>query len=105
MDTQNQMDSLKKDDKTINILMVENDQSLITDIKDWIKKSEIESKNNLKFNFANDVKEALKKLVTLEINLLVLEIALPVISGYYLINSIRRDNKDIKIMVPYHTLR
>ena len=93
------MDTLKKDDKIINILMVENDQSLVTDLKDWIKKSEIESKHHLKFNYAKDVKEALKQLNELKIDLMVLEIALPVISGYYLINAIRKENADMQIMI------
>jgi len=93
------MDTLKKSDKANNVLFVDNDKSLVADLQDWIEKSETESKHNLSFSYAQDAKEALKKISELQIHLIVLEIALPVISGYYLINTIRKENKDIPIII------
>ena len=98
------MDGVKRDNLKKNILFVDNDTVLVNDLKDWIKKSEIENKYNLAFYFAKDTKEALKKLNELEINLVVLEILLPVISGYHLIKAIQKAKKDLPIII-YSTLK
>jgi len=71
----------------------------MSDLKDWIKKSEIESKYNLSFTFVEDAKNALKKLSEMNTNLVILEIALPLISGYHLIKAIREKNKDMPIII------
>ena len=93
------MDTLKKTDKIKNILYVDGDQSLVNDMKKWVTNSEIESKYKLSFSYAKDAKEALKKLSELQINLIILEIALPIISGYYLIKAIRKENQEVPIVI------
>jgi DNA-binding NarL/FixJ family response regulator len=93
------METIKKDDRLNNILFVDNDAALMSDLKDWIKKSEIESKYNLSFTFVDDAKNALKKLSEMNINLVILEIALPLISGYHLAKAIREKNKDMPIII------
>lgn len=93
------MDEIKKDQKKKNILFVDSNTNLVNNLTEWIKKSEIESKYNLGFYFAMETKEALKKLNELEINLVVLEIILPVISGYHLIKAIQKEKKGIPIII------
>jgi DNA-binding NarL/FixJ family response regulator len=97
--TENSMQSIKKDEKVTNVLIIDNDKSTITDLQEWIKKSEIESKYQLSFIYAKNAAEAMKKLDEMEINLVVLEIALPMISGYYLINAIRKEHKDLTVII------
>lgn len=93
------METIKKDDRLNNILFVDNDIALMSDLKEWIKKSEIEGKYNLSFTFVEDAKSALKKLSEMNINLVILEIALPLISGYHLTKAIREKNKDMPIII------
>lgn len=98
------MDSIKKDDRINNILFVDSDKRLVSDLKDWIKKAEIESKHKLSFTFVPDAKSALKKLAEMDINMIILEIVLPLVSGYYLIKAIKKLNKDIPI-IAYTSLK
>ncbi len=93
------METTNKNDNVKNILFVDNDNSFVTDVKDWIKKSEIETKDNLSFTFVQDAKSALKKLDEMNINMIILEITLPIVNGYYLINAIKNKNKDIPIII------
>lgn len=93
------METIKKDDRVNNILFVDNDRLLSGELKDWIKKAEIETKYNLRFNFVEDAKDALKKLKEMNVNMVVLEIALPLVSGYYLIEAIKKISKDMPIII------
>ncbi|MFH0838359.1 MAG: response regulator [Patescibacteria group bacterium] len=93
------METIKKTDRLTNILFVDNDNTLIHDLKDWLRKAEVESKYNMNFIAVQDAKTALKKLAEMSINLVILEITLPIVSGYYLINAIRKLNKDMPIIV------
>ncbi|HHE40208.1 MAG TPA: response regulator [Candidatus Cloacimonetes bacterium] len=93
------MDSIKKNDRINNILFVDSDKILTNDLKDWAKKSEIESKYNLSLSFVQDAKSALKKMATMEINMIILEIVLPLINGYNLIKAIQKTNKEIPIII------
>lgn len=88
------MDTIKKNDRLINVLFVDNDSTLVEDLKDFISKAQIESLYGLSFTFVADAKSAMMKLSELNINLIVLEIVLPLVSGYHLINAI---GKRIKI--------
>jgi len=93
------MDTIKKDDRIINVLFVDSDHSLVEDLKDFIRKAEIERQYGLSFTFVEDAKSAIKKLTELNINLIVLEIVLPLVSGYHLINAIRGINKSIPVII------
>lgn len=97
MDTK--METIKKTDKVKNILFVDGDQSLIMDMKEWISNSEIETKYGLRFNYAKNAQEALKKLSEMQIDLVILEIALPLVSGYHLIKAIRAAKPDLHIII------
>ena len=99
MEPQKQMETIKKDERVTNVLIVDSNLSMVNEFKDWIKKSETESKYNLSFKYAKNAMECMKKLDEMEINLVVLEIALPMISGYYLINAIQKEKKDLPIMI------
>lgn len=93
------METIKKEDRISNVLFVDNDHALIDDLRDLIKKSETEKRYNLSFTFVDDAKGALRKLNELNINLIVMEIVLPLISGYQLIKTIRQINKEIPIII------
>lgn len=93
------MESIKKDDRIINVLFVDSDHSLVEDLKDFIKKSETERLYGLSFTFVEDAKSAIRKLTELNINLIVLEIVLPLVSGYHLINAIKQIDKSIPIII------
>lgn len=97
------MDTTQTND-TRNILFVDSDKSLSTDLSDWIEKMEIENKYGLTFAFVDDAKSAMKRLGTTKIDLVVLEIALPIVSGYYLINAIKKEYPTIEIII-YTRLR
>jgi CheY-like chemotaxis protein len=93
------METIKKNDRIINVLFVDNDSSLVEDLGDYIKKSEIERQYGLSFTFVRDAKSAMRKLTEININLIVLEIVLPLVSGYHLINAIREIDKSIPIII------
>ena len=99
MEPQKPMETIKKDERITNVLIVDSNLSMINEFKDWIKKSETESKYSLSFKYARNAMECMKKLNEMEINLVVLEIALPMISGYYLINAIQKEKKDLPIII------
>lgn len=87
------MDTIKTTDHQRNILFVDSDKGLAHDLKDYLEHHEIKEKHNLDFTFASDCKEALKKIAELKIDLIVLEIILPVINGYYLLNFLKKEQK------------
>jgi len=93
------METVKTENITRNIIFVDNDKSLSNDLRDWIEKMEIEAKYGLSFHFVNDAKNTLKKLAETNIDLVVLEITLPIVSGYYLIKTIRKEYPDTEIVI------
>lgn len=93
------MDTIKKNDKVKNILFVDGDDSLTNEMKEWIINSEIETKYNIRFSYAKNAKEAFKKLSEMQIDAVILEIALPIISGYYLIKAIQKENSSLPIII------
>jgi len=93
------MKSIKTDQKQRNILIVDNDKTLILDIKDRIEQEEIKDKLGMNFIFASDAKTALKKLESSTVDLVILEIVLPVINGYYLLELLKKSYPNIPIMI------
>ena len=93
------METIKKDERINNILFVDNDRVLVSELKDWIKRAEIETNYKLHFTFVSNAKEALKKLSEMSIDTVILEITLPLINGYHLINAIKKHNETIPIAI------
>ncbi len=98
------MESVKTTSKQRNILYVDNDKELVNNLQDHLEHHEIDAKYNLNFVFAANAKEALKKMAEMKIDLVVLEILLPVVNGYYLINALKKENKELPIII-YTRLR
>ncbi len=93
------MESVKTDSKVRNILIVDGDKELVRSLKDYLDHHEIQVKYNLNFVFAANCKEALRKMAEMEINLVSMEILLPVINGYYLLKEIKRQERKIPVIV------
>jgi len=93
------MESIKKDSKVRNILVVDSDKELIRSLKDYLDHHEIQVKYSLNFVFANNCKEALRKMSEMEIDLVTLEILLPIVNGYYLVKEIKRSARKIPVVV------
>lgn len=93
------MPSLKSSQHQRNILFVDNDKALTHDLQDYLTHHEIREKSGLNFVFAADCKEALKKIAEMKIDLIVLEVVLPVINGYYLLNAIKKEAEKIPVVI------
>lgn len=85
--------------KQKNILFIDNDKELIHNLEDYLVYHEIKEKYGLNFIFAIDVKEALNKVSEMQIDLIVLEILMPIISGYYFLNTIKKEKNKIPVIV------
>ena len=93
------MEEIKTTSKQKNILYVDSDKELIHDLRDYLEHHEIKEKYGLNFAFANTTKEALKKIAEQKIDLVVLEIILPVINGYYLLNALQKEKNKIPAII------
>lgn len=93
------MESIKTTSKVRNILVVDSDKELMRSMRDYLTHHEIPEKHALNFVFAENCKEALRKMAEIDIDLVVLEILLPVVNGYYLLKSIRNLKKKIPVIV------
>ena len=93
------MEKVKTTTKQRNILFVDSDKELIRNLKDYLESHEVKEKHSLDFTFAGSTKEALKKIAELKIDLIVLEILLPVINGYYLLEALKKEGNSIPIVV------
>jgi CheY-like chemotaxis protein len=83
------METISVSSKLKNILFVDNDKGFIQDVEDYLNKNKIKEKYGLEFHFARDVREATKELAKLKIDLVISEIVLPVVNGYYLLNILK----------------
>jgi CheY-like chemotaxis protein len=93
------MESIKTTDKIRTILYIDNDRDLMNDIKDYLEHHEIRERHHINFIFVHSVKEALKKIAEMKIDLIVLEIMLPVISGYYLLKTLKNEKEKIPVVI------
>ena len=98
------MDSIKTTQKQRNILLVDSDKDLIRNLQDYLEHHEIKEKFGLNFIFAETCKEALKKIAEQEIDLIILEIVLPIVNGYYLLNTIKKEKEALPVII-YTRLR
>ncbi len=98
------METIKTSQKQKNILYVDSDKELVNNLQDHLEHHEIDAKFNLNFIFASSAKDALKKMAEMKIDLVVMEIVLPIVNGYYLINAIKKVNKELPIII-YTRLR
>ena len=89
------MEKVKTTSPQRNILYVDSDKALIHDLQDYLEEQKIKEKFGLNFIFANDCKEALKKFAEQKINLVISEVVLPVINGYYLLKAIKKEPQKI----------
>ncbi len=92
------MEQTLKKESPNNILFVDNDSDVSTTLHEIITKQKKES-SGTKIFLAKDAKEAMSELGKSKIDLIVLEIVLPVISGYHLITQIRKQHPGIPIFI------
>ena len=93
------MEKIKTTTKQKNILLVDNDKELVRNLKDYLEHHEIKEKYGLNFIFVPNVKQALKKIAELKIDLIILEIILPVVNGYYLLNAVKKEKNKIPVIL------
>jgi CheY-like chemotaxis protein len=86
------MEKVKTTSKIRNILLIDSDKGLTRDIKDYVERHEIQGKMGLNFTFVENAQEAMKKIAEKKTDLVILEIVLPIINGYYLLNTIKKEN-------------
>ena len=90
------MGEILKKEGVSNVLFVDNDM----EIQSSIEMMKHEKKNaNLNFIVAKNAKEGLEKLASEQIDLVILEIVLPMISGYFLINEIKKKYANLPIII------
>lgn len=82
-----------------NILFIDSDKELIHDLQDYLEHHETEGKTGLNFVFVNTVKEALQKIAELKIDMIILEVVLPIVNGYYLLNALKKEANKIPVMI------
>jgi CheY-like chemotaxis protein len=92
------MEQIKTTSKTKTILFVDNDKGLVHSIREYLELEEISTKFGVNFIFASNVHEALKKTAEMKIDLVILEILLPIINGYYFIDAIKKENNELPIV-------
>ncbi|MBU1017963.1 response regulator [Patescibacteria group bacterium] len=93
------MDKITTTSKQRTVLLVDSDKELVHDLKDYLDHHEIKEKHGLDFVFAQNAKEALKKLAEQKIDLVILEVILPVINGYYVLNNLKKDYAQIPVII------
>ncbi len=98
------MKKIKTTQKQRNILYVDSDKSLTHDIQDYLERNKVKEKFGLNFVFAKNCKETLKKIAEQQIDLIVMEIVLPIINGYYCLNVIKKEKNRIPVII-YTQLR
>lgn len=89
------MEKVLTTSKQKNILYVESDKSQIRELDDYMIKNDIAKKHGINLILAESAQEATKKMVELKIDLVILEIMLPIVNGYHLINKIKKTNVPI----------
>ncbi len=94
-----QMEKVKTTSKQRTVLLVDSDKTLIHDIKDYLEHHEIRENYGLEFVFAQNAKEALKKLAEKKIDLVVLEVILPIINGYYVLSALKKEYSNIPVII------
>lgn len=93
------MKTTKTTSKQLNILYLEGDKGLIRDMKDYIKFNELKEKKGLNFIYAENCKEALKKLAEFKVDLIIMEILLPIINGYYFLDALNSQEEKIPVII------
>ena len=93
------MDSIKTTQKQRNVLLVDSDKDLIRNLQDYLEHHEIKEKYGLNFVFAGTCKEALKKIAEQKIDLVILEIVLPIVNGYYLLNAVKKEKTALPVII------
>ena len=93
------MEKITTASKQRNILLVDNDKDMIRNLKDYLEHHEVKGKFGLNFLFASDVKEAMKKIAETKIDLVILEIILPVINGYYFLKALKKEKTHIPVII------
>lgn len=92
------MEKVKTTSHQKNILFVDSDKGLVNDLKDYLEDHGVKEKFGLNFVFANNCKEALKNLAELKIDLVISEIVLPIINGYYLLKAVKKDPQKVPVV-------
>ncbi|MBN2096825.1 response regulator [Candidatus Peregrinibacteria bacterium] len=93
------MDQIKITSKQQTVLFIDSDKEMIHDLKDYLDHHEIKEKYGFDFVFAQNAKEALKKLAEQKIDLVVIEIVLPVVNGYYVLNTLKKEYAQIPVVI------
>ena len=93
------METIKTTSKQRNILLVDNDKEMARNLQDYLDHHEIKGKYGLNFIFVSNAKQALKKIAEMKIDLVILEIILPIVNGYYLMNAIEKEKKNIPVII------
>jgi CheY-like chemotaxis protein len=93
------METIKIDAKQRTILMVDADKGLVRNFQDYLDHHEVKGKYGLNFIFVDSAKAALKKIAEMKIDLIILEIILPVINGYYLLKALNKEKNKIPVII------
>ena len=93
------MEKIKSTLKHRNILLIDNDKELVRNFHDYLGHHEIKEKYGLNFIFVNSIKQAFKKIAEMKIDLIILEIVLPVVNGYYLLKALKKEKNKIPVII------
>jgi CheY-like chemotaxis protein len=93
------METIQSTSEHKTILFVENENGTVQEIKNILKNTGIEKKSDVSFVFAENSHEALKKLATMKTDIVITEIILPIINGYNLVKTIKKNYKEIPVII------
>jgi CheY-like chemotaxis protein len=93
------MEKIKIDSKQRTILVVDNDKALVRNFQDYLEHHEVKGKYGLNFIFVDNAKLALKRIADTKIDLIVLEIILPVVNGYYFLKALNKEKKKMPVII------
>lgn len=81
------------------VLFVDNDRGFGNEVEDLAKRMEIESKHGYHIDHASDLVSGMKALEKNSYELVILELVLPILSGYLLIEKIKAKYPNTRIIV------
>jgi len=92
------MDS-ENENKVNNILFVDNDSAVNIALQELLAKKKNNDRHFFNVTLKKNAKEALEELKKNKTDLIIMEIALPMISGYYLIDAIHKHFPNTSIII------
>lgn len=90
------MEGIKTTTRQKNILVIDSDQDVINEMSDYLNSS---ADTVLNMTFVKSVKEAMRKMADKNFDLIIMEIILPIVNGYFFLDHLKKTNPDQSVLV------